>query len=168
MFAEPHRYITEQPFVEEYAPLKDIPITTAATVWTYSNNILYLLLFHQALFFGEERLVQSLICSNQLCANGLIVNDVPQQFDENSSHSIYIPDDDLTIPLSLQGVIRGFYTHKPTPYDLEDLSHIVMTADSPWQPYSSTFATTEENYKAAAATVACNGDQNSIAASSVP
>ncbi|KAL7575865.1 hypothetical protein ACA910_003181 [Epithemia clementina (nom. ined.)] len=169
MFTEPHRFINVQPFAEEYAPLKDIPITTTATVWTDSNNNSYLLLFHQALFFGEKCLAQSLICPNQLRANGLIVNDVPRQFDPQSNHSIDVPDADLTIPLSLQGIISGFHTEKPTPRDLEDLPRIVMTADAPWHPASDSFANAEEKFKVATATATvCNGDQNSIAASSVP
>ncbi|KAL7573487.1 hypothetical protein ACA910_019807 [Epithemia clementina (nom. ined.)] len=44
-----------------------------------------------------------------------------------------------------------------------------MTADAPWHPASDSFANAEEKFKVAAATVTVrNGNQNSIAASSVP
>ena len=166
-FREPDRYITVSPFSEEYKPLERIPVTTTATVWTDAHNNSYLLLFHESLFFGD-RLSQSLICPNQLRSNGLIVHDVPRQFDPYSTHSIRIPDADLTIPLEMSGVISGFATTKPTPEELESLPRIVMTADSVWHPHSSTFAAAEEKANASNASAVRQVDPNSIAASCVP
>ena len=40
MFDKPERYVNVYPFAEEYKPLEDIPITTAATVWTSEQGSL--------------------------------------------------------------------------------------------------------------------------------
>ena len=58
---------------------------------------------NEALFFGD-RLSGSLLNPNQLHANGLIVNDVPRQFDARSTHSIHAVTKDgekIAIPLTL-------------------------------------------------------------------
>ena len=101
-------------------------------------------------------------------AHGIVVNDVPKQFDPHSTHSIHVPDADLTIPLTMAGVISGFATRKPSSDELEHLPQVVLTADSPWQPCSAAFADAEEKLGVAAATVVRNGDPNSIAPSSIP
>ena len=68
--------ISVHPFAEEYKTLWNIPIATVATVWTDSKTQSYLLVFHKALFFGNH-LQHSLICPNQLHANGITIHDVP-------------------------------------------------------------------------------------------
>lgn len=143
MFTEPTRTITVNSFSDECKPLRDIPITSCATVWIDNDNNSYLLIFHEALYFGD-RLSHSLICPNQLRAHGLIVHDVPRQFDPMSPHHIEVPDANIIIPLSMHGIISGFHTYKPTPADLEDLPRVCMTADANWQPYSNVYAEAEQ------------------------
>ena len=168
MFEKPDRHVDVHPYSEEYKPLKDIPITTAATVWTSSKGEHFLLLFHEALFFGD-RLEKSLICPNQMRAHGLIVEDVPRQFDRTSSHSIRIPaHNDLTIPLELNGIMSCFATHAPTPEELDELPRIDMTSSARWQPHSDSFADAEESIKVAGTISICKGDPVSMAASSMP
>ena len=169
MFDKPERYVNVYPFAEEYKPLEDIPIATAATVWTSEQGTRYLLLFHEALFFGD-RLDKSLICTNQLRAHGLVVEDVPRQFDRRSTHSIRVPDcDDLTIPLELNGIMSCFATYAPTPDEMENLPRVVMTSSARWRPNSKSFADAEENLRIIAGTMTiCKGDPNCLAASAVP
>ena len=138
-------------------PLSNVPIATAATVWTDSDNQSYLLVIHQAFFFGD-RMGSSLLCPNQMRANGVVVNDVLKQFGPQSTHSIRVPDADMVIPLTMTGVISGFATRKPTSDELEHLPRIVLTADSPWQPRSAAFVNAEEKLGVAAATAVRNGE----------
>ena len=168
MFEKPDRYVDVHPYSEEYQPIKDIPITTAATVWTSEIGDSYLLLFHEALFFGD-RLDKSLICTNQLRAHGLIVEDVPRQFDRRSTHSIRIPaHEDLMIPLELNGIMSCFATHAPSPDELENLPRVTMTSSAPWKPHSESFADAEENLRTVAGTMTiCKVDPNCMAASAV-
>jgi hypothetical protein len=59
-----------------------------------------MLIIHEALYFGDRQ-ESTLLNSNQLRANGLIVEDVPRQYDLNSLHLIVAPKAGVTIPLSI-------------------------------------------------------------------
>ena len=73
------------PFSEHYSAVTDVPIATVATVWEDPRNgELWLLVIHEALFFGSK-LTDSLLCPNQLRAAGITVQDTPKQFDASSS-----------------------------------------------------------------------------------
>lgn len=127
---------------------KDVPITSVATAYDDpTNGQTYVLVFHQVLYFGEK-LGHSLLNPNQLRAAGVRVQDVPRQFDRLSSHDILIPNEDepLRIPLTLDGVISGFTTRKPTQEELDDpqFPHLVCTRDTDWDPQSEAFAEKEE------------------------
>ena len=47
----------------------------------------------------------SLLNPNQMRAHGVTVHDTPRQFDSQSTHSIYAPNDDCCIPLLLDGIL---------------------------------------------------------------
>jgi len=167
-FEQPDRFVDVHPYSEEYDPIKNIPITTAATVWTSEKGDSFLLLFPEALFFGD-RLKQSLICPNQLRANGLIVHDVPRQFDRNSTHSIRIPDaKNLIIPLELNGIMSCFPTRTPSADELENLPRVMMTSAAAWKPHSNSFADAEESFREIAMVSIRTGDPNAMAASAAP
>jgi len=144
LLEEATRSIKVHPFSEEYKPLS-ADIGTAGTVWQDTNGNEHLLVFHEILFLGD-RLQDSLLCPNQLRANGLEVDDTPRQFSQHSRHAIIVPDV-ITIPLEMDGIISGFYTRKPTSKDLQELPCITMTSNQPWHPHSSSFAKTEERFK---------------------
>jgi hypothetical protein len=77
-----------------------------------------MLIIHEALHFGDRQ-ESTLLNSNQLRANGLIVEDVPRQYDLNSLHLIVAPKAGVTIPLSIRGVISGFDTVMEEYYDVD-------------------------------------------------
>jgi hypothetical protein len=137
---------TIYPYSGEYNPIKDIPVTTVATVYTDpSTGQQALLIFHETLFFGD-RLQDTLLCPNQLRDNNVIVHDIPRQFDKDSTHSIYVPEHKVYIPLELRGIISCFVTSKPMPSDLDELPHIAMTSSAPWNPVSDSFAEAEAQF----------------------
>ena len=77
-----------------------------------------------------------------------MVGDTPKQYNKASTHSLYIPDLELRIPLELDGIISGFITRAPTPVELDAIElHIEMSSDMPWHPNSKTFAYAEDNAK---------------------
>ena len=130
-------------FSEEMGPTM-APVTTVATLWDHpETGQPYILLMNQALYFGD-RVGTTLICPNQLRANGLRVDDVPQQFDPSSSHSIYDPESNIRIPLFIEGVASGFDSRKPTFDDYEMYDHIELTSPLPWEPSSGQLAEKEE------------------------
>ena len=85
---------TVHSFSEESRPFKNVPIGTVATSWVDPKTSETIVLeFPESLYFGD-RMTHTLICPNQLRSNGVVVNDVPRQFDMGSSHSILVPGDD--------------------------------------------------------------------------
>ena len=135
------------PFSDDLPAVEEVPIATVLTVWeSPETGEVWMLVIHEALYFGD-RLKESLLCPNQLRAAGNIVNDVPKQFDAKSSHSIVVPGK-LTMPLDMHGVISHLRTRKPTGNEVERyqdglLQSVELTANTPWEPYSSKFAEDE-------------------------
>ncbi|KAI2502898.1 Reverse transcriptase (RNA-dependent DNA polymerase) [Fragilaria crotonensis] len=108
LLSDEGRQVTVHPYSGEYKPIQDVSIATVATMWIHpQNGQPYILIIHEALYFGD-RVDVTLLNPNQLRANGVIVEDVPRQFDSKSSHSIYLPTAKLRIPLSLDGISSGF------------------------------------------------------------
>jgi hypothetical protein len=83
-------------------------------------------------------LSQSLLNPTQMRRTGLIVDDVAQQDDPESTHSIFVKDANLRIPLTLRGVMSGFTIRLRTMDEYTNLPQIVMNSDSPWEPRSRT------------------------------
>eukprot|EP00536_Pseudo-nitzschia_multiseries_P015317 jgi/Psemu1/217532/e_gw1.856.41.1 len=144
-------HVDVAPFSEEYKPIKKIPIGSCATAWTSpTSGQVYIIVFHQALYFGNK-LKNSLICPNQVRdCNFNSVEETPRQFDPRSKHGITIQtpmeDDDLKkvfIKLSMRNVISYFPTRKPTRLELDECQHLIATNDTPWDPHSLKFRMAE-------------------------
>jgi len=118
------------------------------------EGLQYILVFHECLFFGNA-MKHTLLNPNQLRnADIIIVQDIPKQYDENSTHDILVSipkEKDLRIPLSMKGIMSGFTSAKPTAEDLDnvDIPHLVMTLNDLWDPTSTAFAEKEEIAKRA-------------------
>ena len=110
-----------------------IRVGTIATIWQNANGVDHIVIIHEALYFGD-RMSSSLLCPNQLRDHGNIVDDVPRQYTASSTHSIYVPSDKLSIPLSLDGVLSGFSCRKPTWPEYNDASLPRCGADIFSQP----------------------------------
>ena len=140
-------------FSDEMKPVKGIPVGPCGTVWTDHEGVESLLVFNEALYFGD-RMSHSLLCPNQMRSHGVLVDDIPRQFSPESSHSIQIPEGPL-IPLTIRGVVSGFQSYPPTAAQLHTLPRYDMTSSAPWDPHSKDLAKAEEKYPLAkTATVA--------------
>jgi hypothetical protein len=84
-----------------------------------------------------------LLTPNQLRHNGLVVDDVPRQFNSNSTHSIFDPASGVRIPLSIKGQASGFVSHKPTKQEWNDCRKVILTSNRPWLPNSTAIADAE-------------------------
>jgi hypothetical protein len=155
---------TVSPFCDsEFKALEDVPIATVATSYDCTvTGKTYVLIFNEALYFGDK-MNHSLLCPNQLRDNhGLKVQDCPRQYDPVSKHSIDVPEADLNIPLALRGVVSGFVTRVPTDDELADLSkHVEMTSEVEWEPYARAFTATKEAHDE-------SWKERAIAAASLP
>ena len=68
------------PFSENLPVVQEVPIATVLTVWeSPKTGELWMLVIHEALYFGEQ-LKESLLCPNQIRAAGNLVQDTPKQF----------------------------------------------------------------------------------------
>ena len=144
-------YVDVAPFSDEYQPLPDVPVATCVTAWTCpQSGAVYILVFGQMLFFGEK-LSHSLLCPNQMRANGIQVQDTPTQFDSKSNHHIIVPTDDdntdVVIPLEMKGVVSIFESRIPTKEELESCDYLMMTSEKCWDPHSLQFQERESAAK---------------------
>ena len=140
-------HVSVSPFSDDYEPMHDIPICSCGTTWTDpETGESYILVFNQALFFGD-RLNHSLLCPNQMRDNGLRVEEAPRQYDPTSQHGITAKRDDndneIFIPLQMQGVISYIPTVKPTEWELSNCAFVHMTSSNEWNPNSNRFSEDE-------------------------
>ena len=142
-----NRKVAVTGFSSEMDILQDIEIATVATAYTRSSDGKTIcLVIHEALYFGD-RLEHTLLNPNQLRVNGLLVRDIPLQFPESSSHSIYFPLTGMDLPLKMDGVISYLDTRKPTLEEWNECERVELTSDVPWDPYSAHFALEEDAAK---------------------
>ena len=157
--------VSVAPFCEaEFDAMQDVPIATVATAYDCPvTGRTYVLVINKAIYLGDK-MEHTLLCPNQLRANGLRVNDCPKQFDPSSDHSIHVPENDILIPLSMRGVISGFHTRVPTTSELEDMTTLVeLTSEVEWDPYSTTFSEVESS-----TTTSVSDDRSSMGVERVP
>ncbi len=146
---ETHQTEDVSAYSEELGTLKNIPIVTAATAYDDpATGTTYILILGQAIYMGDK-MQHTLICPNQLRARGLIADDCPRHLsprDNPSSHSIYDPDEDFRLPLSLKGVTSYFTSRTPTAREIETCKWITLSDDQEWDPHSQGFQEQEENF----------------------
>jgi len=130
-------------FSDTMSPLKDIPIVKAALAFDVpETGEVLILIINQALYFGKN-LSHMLINPNQLRFNDVTVDDVPRHLSKTSTHSIMIKEENLIIPLKLNGVISYFDARTPTLSEIENCQHVILTSPEEWNPYSNHFADCE-------------------------
>jgi len=138
-------------FHEDLWKLKNIPIGTCYTAIDHPGLQETIIgVFHECLYFGD-RMEDSLINPNQLCANGLIVDTCPKQFSGSKSlHGIYNVEEDFFLPFRMHGCINYFSSRMPTMEEIASCCHVAFTSEQPWDPYSQSFMQQEQAYQATA------------------
>jgi hypothetical protein len=116
-------------FSEAHEIIHNVPIVTAATAYDDNKTgVTYIIILGQAIYMGD-RMQTSLLCPNQLRANNIRVDDIPKHLaphDQPSTHSIMCHDEDLTLPLSLKGIISYIDTRTPTQEELDTCKWIYL------------------------------------------
>ena len=116
------------PFLNTYAPVKEIPVGRCCTVWTCNNTGREVLLVtDQMLWFGSQ-MEHSLINPNQIREYGLPVFDNPFDTDNYG-----IDDDDIFIPFATTGTVVYFESRSPTEWEEKHLPILLLTGDT-WDP----------------------------------
>jgi Reverse transcriptase (RNA-dependent DNA polymerase) len=123
-------YCNVSPFSAEYEPLENVPIAQCATVYTYdSTGATVLLIADQVLWFGDT-MATSLINPHQLRDNGIGVCDDPW----DPYRPVGIEADQGFIPFSSHGTTLFFESRSPSPWELENLPTVLLTAPR-WSPH---------------------------------
>ena len=127
--------------------MQNVPIAQMGVAYTHPDSgITYILVLNQALYVRE--LPHTLINPNQLRSNGIVVDDCPWHLSPNperATHSIYIPELDLRLPLSMKGIISYLPTRYPTTKEVENCHWVELTSEKEWDPHSQDFAIKEKD-----------------------
>jgi hypothetical protein len=121
--------------------LVNIPIIKAATAYDAPTGETIIIVIPQALYLAEH-ISYSLLCPNQMRHCGMIVDDIPRNLAPNpnvATHSIYIPNQDIRIPLEMHGIISLFHMHRPSTDEIENCTWVQITSELDWDPHSSEF-----------------------------
>ena len=119
------------PYNDSYAPIENVPIVSGATAVDHPNGNTYILVFHEALYYGKK-MRHSLINPNQVRHSGLDFYDNPARDDE-----LFVElDDGLNLPLRYKGTKCVFSSRVPTHAELSSCVHYEMTSRDEWDPKS--------------------------------
>jgi len=140
------RILCNVSFAKSYEHKENVPIVKAGTAYDdEKTGITYILILGQALYLGDD-VETSLLCPNQMRSNGVIVDHVPVHLshDHSSTHSIIFPDEEVSIPLKLNGCFSYTPTRTPTNQEIETCKWLTLTSDTLWEPDSMPFNEYEE------------------------
>ena len=116
------------PFLDSYAPIKEVMVARCSTVWTSPDTGReYLLVGDQMLWFGTQ-MSHSLINPNQIREYGVPVYDDPynvQQFG--------IDGHEAFIPFNTTGTIVHFESCVRTDWESRNLPILLLTGEQ-WDP----------------------------------
>ena len=137
-----------EPFDRSLGVAKSIPVVDAALAYDCPiTHESYLLIIRNALYV--ETMEVNLLPPFIMREAGLLVNDTPKIHVDDPNehhHAIVFPDDDLSIPLRLNGTFSYFHSRIPTFDEVKFKDPIFLTPDSDnWDPYAEHFASNEES-----------------------
>ena len=131
------------PYTTDYTP-KHVELVNAVTALDNVDGIVYLLVCNQALHMPDVE--PSLLSIPQLRANSVVVDDCPLQYCGRTTHCIYIPEEQVQLPLSLHGVMSYLPVRKPTDKEMTSAHRLELTSTVCWDPHSTDVETTESQY----------------------
>ena len=123
------------PFNDSYTPMKNIRTVNAAFAYDSDDGQTYILQVNQALDFSRS-MKHSLLCPNQSRMNGVVIDDCPKALDYHgrSTHSIYFPDSNLRLPLSLKFPTSFLPVRRPSQEELDNCMTLELTSSDHWAP----------------------------------
>ena len=119
------------PYNDSYAPIENVPIVSGATAVDHPDRNTYILVFHEALYYGKK-MRHSLINPNQVRHSGLDFYDNPARDDKLFMEL----DDGLHLSLRYKGTKCVFSSRVPTHSELSNCVHYEMTSKDEWDPES--------------------------------
>jgi hypothetical protein len=111
-------------FHDDFESIKDVPIATVATGYRDENGLVFILVIHEALFFGTQ-MDNSLINPNHIRHYGIPVSNDPY----DNMRQLGVDHPDLFIPFQTEGCTIYFETFAPSNDEINCCPHIVLTDD---------------------------------------
>jgi hypothetical protein len=112
-----NRTVSVAPFLDSFGTEDKVPIVTAAIAYDDPINAqTYILIVHQALYFGDK-LPHNFINPFQCRLNEVQINECARVLTlkpDDSAHSIVFTKAGVTIPLQLNGIVSYFHSQRPT------------------------------------------------------
>jgi hypothetical protein len=106
-----NRTVSVAPFIDSFGTEDQVPIVTAAIAYDDPINAqTYVLIVHQALYFGDK-LPHNLINPFQCRLNEVRINECARVLTcrpDDSAHSIEFTKEQVKIPLCLNGIVSYF------------------------------------------------------------
>ncbi len=124
------------PFLDELGSTENVEICTGATAWTHPSGETIILIFGQGLWFGH-RMGKSLLNPNQCRAYGISLCDDPT--DPHRDIGIYAKEEDVYIPMQMNGSFCSLMTRCPTLDELERCRKVCLSSEEHWDPNSNPF-----------------------------
>ena len=136
------------PYDPSIGTVKKVPVVDAALVYDCPYTFKpYLLIVRNALYVPtmENNLIPPFLIREA----GIKLQDVPKihvKEPNENDHAITFEDENLRIPLQLNGIFSYFHTRTPTHEEIAHCDPIFLTPDSDnWDPHSEHFAQNEES-----------------------
>jgi hypothetical protein len=123
-----------QPYSDDYDPVKNVPIITAATGYTSASGLNYILVFPEAIYMPT--LGHSLCNPNQLRHFGTKVQDNPY---DTEPMRLTTSDEKFTACFESKGTDIFLKTYAPSQADLEQYPHVVLCSAQLWNPRAIKF-----------------------------
>ena len=118
--------------------MKNVLTANAAFAYDTNDGQTYIINVNQALDFSES-MEHSLLCPNQSRIHGVVIEDIPTFLDyyNKSTHSVYFPNEDVRLPLLLNGPVSYLPVRYPTDEEMDQCLHLDLSCnDSLWEPMS--------------------------------
>ena len=136
-----------KPFAEECQTLNDVHIVNALMKWENPiNGKVHILMVKNALHVPS--MDNNLIPPFLIREAGVKIKDVPKIHVDDpqvEDHSIYFVEEDVRIPMALNGIFSYFPTEVPTKKDLEECEDVlILTPVTPWNPNDTAYSKNEE------------------------
>ena len=112
------------------ALLESVPVGTVAGVVTSTVGPI-VMIFHQYAIHGSGHTIHSV---NQLRSYGLSVDDIPKSCEGGGGNQRLITPDGYTVPFAVRDGLCYMDMRAPTELEMENLPHVIVTADITWDP----------------------------------
>ena len=124
---------TVHAFSDSIKPIKNIRTVNVAYAYDTGDGKTYILRVNHCLDF-TDKMQHSILCTNQVRANNIVVDDVPKLFDyENKSkQAITLQESGILFPILFHGPVPFLPIRYPSDSEMLECEHIHLTSQENW------------------------------------